>query len=193
MDFPIKLQTDNRQPVLLPLLTDTTAPLSYKIIVSFSVVIEFFLSLFKSNNTPNARLNHPSTSLLIGEMGLCFASIAATRAAPPASERAACNFQSVCRSNRQQRGCSRTGASFGKTLCRTPRTEGSRNPTEAPKERQDHTPTSDAGLPQQTGAARDGEQLCGEGPGSAGGRQGDHEPAACPGCQEGQWDPGVHQ
>ena len=26
-----------------------------------------------------------------------------------------------------------------------------------------------------------------------GGRQGDHEPAACPGCQEGQWDPGVHE
>jgi len=31
------------------------------------------------------------------------------------------------------------------------------------------------------------------GTGSAGGRQGDHEPAACPGCQEGQWDPGVHE
>ena len=30
------------------------------------------------------------------------------------------------------------------------------------------------------------------GTGIAGGRQGDHEPAACPGCQEGQWDPGVH-
>jgi len=29
--------------------------------------------------------------------------------------------------------------------------------------------------------------------GSAGGRQVDHEPAVCPGCQEGQWDPGVHQ
>jgi len=28
--------------------------------------------------------------------------------------------------------------------------------------------------------------------GSAGGQQGDHEPAVCPGCQEGQWDPGVH-
>jgi len=26
-----------------------------------------------------------------------------------------------------------------------------------------------------------------------GGRQADHEPAVCPGCQEGQWDPGVHQ
>jgi len=37
-----------------------------------------------------------------------------------------------------------------------------------------------------------GEQLCEEGSGSAGGRQGDHEPAACPGCQEGQWNPGVH-
>jgi len=31
------------------------------------------------------------------------------------------------------------------------------------------------------------------GTGSAEGRQGDHEPAACPGCQEGQWHPGVHQ
>jgi len=31
------------------------------------------------------------------------------------------------------------------------------------------------------------------GTGSAGGRQGDPEPAACPGCPEGQWDPGVHQ
>ena len=30
------------------------------------------------------------------------------------------------------------------------------------------------------------------GTGSAGGREGDHEPAVCPGCQEGQWDPGVH-
>jgi len=27
---------------------------------------------------------------------------------------------------------------------------------------------------------------------SAGGRQVDHEPAVCPGCQEGQWDPGMH-
>ena len=25
------------------------------------------------------------------------------------------------------------------------------------------------------------------------GRQADQEPAVCPGCQEGQWDPGVHQ
>jgi len=30
------------------------------------------------------------------------------------------------------------------------------------------------------------------GTGSAGGRQGDHEPAACPGCPEGQQDSGVH-
>ena len=36
------------------------------------------------------------------------------------------------------------------------------------------------------------EQLCGEGPGCPGGRQVNHEPAVCPGCQEGQWDPGVH-
>ena len=27
----------------------------------------------------------------------------------------------------------------------------------------------------------------------AGGPQVDREPAVCPGCQEGQWDPGVHQ
>jgi len=38
-----------------------------------------------------------------------------------------------------------------------------------------------------------GEQLCGEGPGSAGGRQVDHEPAVCPGSQEGQWYSGVRQ
>jgi len=31
-----------------------------------------------------------------------------------------------------------------------------------------------------------GDQLCGEGPGCAGGRQDDHEPTVCPGCQEGQ-------
>ena len=37
-----------------------------------------------------------------------------------------------------------------------------------------------------------GEQLCGGGPGSAGGRQVNHEPVVCPRCQEGQWDPGVH-
>ena len=30
------------------------------------------------------------------------------------------------------------------------------------------------------------------GTGSAGGRQGDHEPAACPGCPEGRWAAGVH-
>jgi len=35
-------------------------------------------------------------------------------------------------------------------------------------------------------------KLCGEGPGSDGGRQVDHEPAVCPCCQESQWDPGVH-
>ena len=38
-----------------------------------------------------------------------------------------------------------------------------------------------------------GEQLCGEGPGSAGGWQVGHESAVCPGCQEGQWDPGVRE
>lgn len=146
MDSPIRPQTDNRQPMLLPLLTDTTAPFFYKIIVSFSVVIEFFLNLFKSNNTPNARLNHPFTSLLIGEMGLYFASIAAMRVAPPARKRAACNFQSVCESNRQQHGCSRTSSLFGETLCLTPRTESSRNSTEAPTGWQDHAPTSDVGL-----------------------------------------------
>jgi len=36
-------------------------------------------------------------------------------------------------------------------------------------------------------------QLCGEGPGCPGRRQVNHEPAVCPGCQEGQWDPGAHQ
>jgi len=30
------------------------------------------------------------------------------------------------------------------------------------------------------------------GTGCAGGRQVDHERAVCPGCQEGQWSPGVH-
>ena len=35
--------------------------------------------------------------------------------------------------------------------------------------------------------------MSGEGPGCPGGRQVNHEPAVCPGCQEGQWDPGVHQ
>jgi len=38
-----------------------------------------------------------------------------------------------------------------------------------------------------------GKQLCREGPGCAGGGQVGPEPAVCPGCQEGQWDPGVHQ
>ena len=38
-----------------------------------------------------------------------------------------------------------------------------------------------------------GEVLCGEGPGRPGGPQVNHEPAVCPGCQEGQWDPGVHR
>jgi len=36
-------------------------------------------------------------------------------------------------------------------------------------------------------------QLCGEGPGCVGGRQVDHEPAVCPGCQERQWHPEMHQ
>lgn len=142
--------------MLLPLLTDTTAPLFYKIIVSFSVVIEFFLNLFKSNNTPNARLNHPFTSLLIGEMGLCFASIAATQVAPPARKRAACNFRSVCESNRHQRGCSRTSSSFGETLCLTPRTKTSRNSREAPKGWQDHALTVVYPRQRQAGTPRGG-------------------------------------
>ena len=37
-----------------------------------------------------------------------------------------------------------------------------------------------------------GEQLCEEGPGCPSGRQVNHEPAVCPGCQEGQWDPRMH-
>jgi len=37
------------------------------------------------------------------------------------------------------------------------------------------------------------ESSSAEGPGCPSGRQGDHEPAVCPGCQESQWDPGVHQ
>jgi len=53
----------------------------------------------------------------------------------------------------------------------------------APGDEQPHAPVEAWGGPA-------GEQLCGEGPGSAGGRQIDHEPAVCPGCQEGQWDPG---
>ena len=40
---------------------------------------------------------------------------------------------------------------------------------------------------------RNNNKLCGEGPGCPGGRQVDHEPAVCPGCQEGKWHPGVHQ
>jgi len=56
----------------------------------------------------------------------------------------------------------------------------------APGEEQPHAAVQAWGGPA-------GMQLCGEGPGSAGGRQVDHEPAVCPGCQEGQWDPGVHQ
>jgi len=55
----------------------------------------------------------------------------------------------------------------------------------APGEEQPHAPV-------QAWAGRAGEQLCGEGPGSAGGRQVNHELAVCPGCQEGQWHSGVH-
>lgn len=52
----------------------------YKIAVSFSVVIGFFLNLFRSNNIPNARLNHPFASLLSWELALCSASIRAVPA-----------------------------------------------------------------------------------------------------------------
>ena len=55
----------------------------------------------------------------------------------------------------------------------------------APGEEQPHASVQDQGRPS-------GEQLCGEGPRCPGGWQVDHEPAACPGCQEGQWDPGMH-
>ena len=55
----------------------------------------------------------------------------------------------------------------------------------APGQEQPHAPVQAWGGPA-------GEQLCGEGPGSVGGRQVDHEPAVCSGCQESQWDPGVH-
>ena len=55
----------------------------------------------------------------------------------------------------------------------------------APGEEQPHASVQAWGGPA-------GEQLCGEGPGCPGGRHVDHEPAACPGCQEGQWHPGVH-
>jgi len=54
----------------------------------------------------------------------------------------------------------------------------------APGEEQPHAPVQAWGGP----AA---EQLCGERPGCPGGQVG-HEPAVCPGCQEGQWDPGMH-
>ena len=37
-----------------------------------------------------------------------------------------------------------------------------------------------------------GEQLCGEGRGCPSGRQVNHEPVVCPGCQEGQWHSGMH-
>ena len=56
----------------------------------------------------------------------------------------------------------------------------------APGEEQPHAPVQAWGRPA-------GEQLCREGLGCAGGRQVNQEPAVCPGCQEGQWDPGVHQ
>jgi len=45
---------------------------------------------------------------------------------------------------------------------------------------------------QAWGGATGEQQPCGEGPGCPGGRQVDHEPAVCPGCQESQWNPGVH-
>ena len=49
-------------------------------------------------------------------------------------------------------------------------------------------------LGQGTGSPRNHVKpsSCGEGPGCPGGRQVDPEPAVCPGCQEGQWDPGMH-
>jgi len=47
----------------------------------------------------------------------------------------------------------------------------------APGEEQPHASVQAWGGPA-------GEQLCGEGPGCQGGRQVDHEPAVCPGCQE---------
>ena len=55
----------------------------------------------------------------------------------------------------------------------------------APGEEQPHAPVKAWGGPA-------GEQLCGQGPGCPSGRQVHNEPAVCPGCQEGQWDPGVH-
>jgi len=55
----------------------------------------------------------------------------------------------------------------------------------APGEEQPHAP-----LEAWRGPA--GVQLCREGPGCLGGRQVHHEPAVCPGCQEGQWHSGMH-
>jgi len=55
----------------------------------------------------------------------------------------------------------------------------------APEDEQPHASVQAWGGPA-------GEQLCGEGPGSAGGQRVDREPAVCPGCQEGQWHSGVH-
>ena len=60
---------------------------------------------------------------------------------------------------------------------------GCEKPT--PGKEQPHAPVQAWGRPA-------GEQVCREGPGRPGGRQVDHELAACPGCQESQWDPGVH-
>lgn len=145
--FSHQTMNGNRRPTALPLLRDPTASLCYKMIVSFSAVTGFFLNLFKSNNSPNAKLNHPFTSLFIGEPRLCFASIAA------------CNFRSVCKSNGQQRGCSPTSLRVGETLCPALRTENACNPAEAPKGWQDHAATSRAGLLpalRQTGRTRDG-------------------------------------
>ena len=55
----------------------------------------------------------------------------------------------------------------------------------APGKEHSHAPVQAWGGPA-------GEQLCGEIPGCPGGRQVNHEPAVSPGCQEGQWDHGVH-
>ena len=56
----------------------------------------------------------------------------------------------------------------------------------APGEEQPQAPVQARGRPA-------GEQLCGEGPGCPSGWQVDHESAVCPGYQEAQWDPGVHE
>jgi len=45
----------------------------------------------------------------------------------------------------------------------------------APGEEQPHAPVQAQGNPAE-------EQLCGEGPGCAGGQQINHEPTVCPGC-----------